>query len=374
MTKTYRTNFITKYKNKHSNISKFKSNLCLLFATLFIFNSSLFTFSTNATMKKSIDTTTKSIDAAPKNPIKTILEKIYGVANYDKALKLIEKEQKNYDSSKLTYEKMLLEVINENETFDAGKSFIDQIIYYNNRLNYYDFYIKFAKARGYVVTSYVDYLKNYKNTNQKVLILRHDIDDTSDATKLMFEIEKKNNVKATYYFRWKTFDKQLIDEISKQGFEVGLHYETIATYCIKYNKYIVTEQDLKKCREILKKEIKDFKLLSGVNIETIASHGNPVNKAIGVPNNVLFYGQKYSDYGVLGETYDRNILKYYIKSYICDADLLEKSGYSYSSNPIDSIMKGDKVIEFLSHPNHWYYDVYNRARMYIQVENGDYTL
>lgn len=186
----------------------------------------------------------------------------------------------------------------------------------------------------------------------------------------MFEIEKKNNVKATYYFRWTTFDKDLIKEISEQGLEVGLHYETIATYCIENEQEELKQKDIIKCREILKDEIKKFKEKSGVNIETISSHGNLVNRTIGIPNNALFYGQNYKDYGIIGETYDRNIRRYKIKSYICDGEISRKYGFSYLANPIDSILKADRVIEFLSHPNHWDYDLSYRAKMYMKMEAG----
>lgn len=278
-------------------------------------------------------------------------------------------QQANYDNNKFPYKKLLEEIVKDNRRIDKSSNFIKQIVDDNNRLDYYDLYIKLAKQEGYVVTSYSDYLKNYLNTNQKVLILRHDIDVKSDATKDMFEIEKRNNVKATYYFRWVTFDKDLIKEISDAGFEVGLHYETIATYCIEHKTRVIKHEDIVKCREILKEEIKEFKEKSGVNIETVSSHGNPINKEIGIPNNVLFIGENYKDYGIIGETYDKYIVKYKIKSYICDGEISKNYGYSYSTNPIDSILKSDRVIEFLSHPNHWYYSLNSRVKMYIEIED-----
>lgn len=290
--------------------------------------------------------------------------------HYSNLFHLLQKDQLSYDSSKFPYLKMITDITHKNERIDTGNGFLNQVIDYNNRLNYYDLYIKLAKKKGYVVTTYYDYLTKYKNTKQKVLILRHDIDIASPGTLKMLEIEIKNHVKATYYFRWVTFDKSIIDQVIKAGGEVGLHYETLATYCIKNNKNYVTNQDIINCRPLLKQEIKDFKAKSGVDIKTIASHGNPVNRAIGIPNYVILDGQKYSDYGVMGETYDKDIIKNYIKSYICDNELTTNLGFSYSTNPIDSIDKNMGVIEFLSHPNHWYFDILKRARLYLEVKNG----
>lgn len=305
-----------------------------------------------------------------EEPLLKVYQKIYGNSKFSSyydfvnAVSSIKKDQKEYDSSKFPFEK-LVEEINGNKRVDVGDDFMNDMIKYNNRLDYYDLYIKLAKEKGYIVTSYIDYLTNYKDTDKKVLILRHDIDVADDATQKMIDIEKNNNVKATYYFRWETFDKALIKEVESAGFEVGLHYETIATYCIKNKKYKIDNTDLAKCRELLKEEIKQFKEKSGIDIKTIASHGNPVNKKINIPNCVLLKGQKYKDFGIVSETYDDDILNNYVKSYICDGEIVNNFGYSYDTNPIDSIMKGDKVIEFLSHPNHWNYNVYERAELYL---------
>lgn len=285
---------------------------------------------------------------------------------------LLDKDAEKYDNSKFPCTKMLRTIVKKRKRVDVGDDYISDVLKNNNRLDYYDLYIKLAKKKGYIVTDYCDYLTNYKDTNQKVLILRHDIDVTDTATQQMFEIEKKNNVKATYYFRWSTFDKELIQEISKEGFEVGLHYETIATYCIQNENYNIDNEDIEKCREILKNEIKKFKEESGVNIQTISSHGNPVNKSIKMPNWVLFNDQNYKDYGIVGETYDKDIINHYISSYICDGELTKNGGFSYRTNPINSIIKNDRVIEFLSHPNHWNFDVYKRSALYIKLQNNSF--
>ena len=251
-------------------------------------------------------------------------------------------------------EKMKIKQIITNKTrVDFGQDFLIDVLKHNNRLDYYDLYLKLARKKGYVITSYADYIENYKNTDQKVLILRHDIDEYNDGTEKMFKIEKRNHVKATYYLRWVTFDKKFIYELNEAGFEVGLHYETISTYCDTFNKKILSKEDIDKCREILKQEIINFKSRSGINIKTIASHGSNTNIRLKIPNNILLEGENYSDYGIISETYDKDIINNYITTYICDYHLHENFGFQYEANPIDAIMNEDKVIEFLSHPNHW---------------------
>ena len=292
--------------------------------------------------------------------------------NQESVQAFIENKQKEYDSSKFPYQEYINSIIKNKKRMDTGLNFVDNVALYNNRLDYYDLYIKLALKEGYIVTDYEDYLKNYKNTDKKVLILRHDMDASSDGVEKMFQIEKDNGVKATYYFRWCTYDQKLINEIHAAGFEVGLHYETLATYCLKDKKTHVDQEDISACRQILKEEIKEFKKRSGIDIKTISAHGTPTNHEIGVMNNVLMDGQNYNDYGIIGETYNKNVMRYDIKSYICDNDILYKYGFSYKSNPIDSIMSGARVIEFLSHPHHWYYDINSRAKIYSIIRNDNY--
>lgn len=267
------------------------------------------------------------------------------------------------------FQQRLQDILTDKKRIDTGDGFVNEIIKDNDRMYYYDLYIKLAKAKGYIVTSYIDYLEHYKGTDKKVLILRHDIDDAGPGTQIMFDIERKEGVKATYYFRWCTFDLNLINEIHNAGFEVGLHYETIANYCEDHHTRKIGSAEIAICRENLKTEIKDFKEKTGINIQTISSHGNPINREIHMPNNVLLQGQNYSDYGIVSETYDREILKNEIKSYICDNDLLKNDGFSYRANPIDSIMQNKQVIEFLSHPTHWYYTAYQRSQMHLAISN-----
>lgn len=335
-----------------------------MFCTAFQVNLPIKKSSTNQNNKLFVSSIDKILIKGNVLSIDNLIQK-----HYSNLFNILKKDQVTYDNSKFPYLKMVTELTHKNERIDVGSGFYNQVIDFNNRLDYYDLYIKLALAKGYIVTTYYDYLTKYMHTNKKVLILRHDIDVSNPGTLKMLDIEAKDHVKATYYFRWITFDKTIIDAVIKKGGEVGLHYETIATYCIKHNQNYVTKQDIAKCRVLLKKEIKDFKAKSGVDIKTVASHGNPVNKAIGIPNYVLFEGQKYSDYGVIGETYDSHIIKNYIKSYICDNDIANNIGFSYQTNPINSIDSNMKVIEFLSHPNHWYYDIVKRAKLYLELRN-----
>ncbi|MGI6669067.1 MAG: hypothetical protein ACOX4M_06615 [Acetivibrionales bacterium] len=95
--------------------------------------------------------------------------------------------------------------------------------------------IKIAIENGYQCISMIDYIKNFCNSDSdaKLIILRHDIDNDLKATRRFFQIERELEVKSTYYFRLCTLDYSLMDNIIDYGSEVGYHYEELATYCKK---------------------------------------------------------------------------------------------------------------------------------------------
>jgi hypothetical protein len=179
------------------------------------------------------------------------------------------------------------------------------------------------------------------------LLLRHDVDHSpADALK-MFEIESKYSVKSTYYFRWSTFQEEIMKKIKDSGFEVGLHFETIATYAKANKLNSIGSEDIEKCRIILEKEIERFILLFG-NLNSICSHGAHENRKFRIPNTVLVNDDIKNKYGIF-EAYD---IKDEFDAYISDRDFTV-GVWRYNINPLEEFDKGTKRIYFLSHPIHW---------------------
>lgn len=63
---------------------------------------------------------------------------------------------------------------------------------------------------------------------------RHDIDTDVGGARAFFEIEKALGIRASYYFRLSTIDRDLMREINSYGSEVGYHYEELATHAKRY--------------------------------------------------------------------------------------------------------------------------------------------
>ena len=257
---------------------------------------------------------------------------------------------------------------------DTGIKYLFSTILRNNRLCYFEAYILNAINNNYVVTSFIDFLEDEKKySGRKVLILRHDVDISPAYARRMYEIEKKIGVKSTYYFRWSTFDYEFIQELNQNGYEVGFHYETIASYCEEKGITHVDGNILKECRQRLKDEIAEFNKKANLKIKTIASHGHPKNILLKVSNNVLLSDRDYEAFGITSEAYDEVFYRNCVQSHIADCDILTNYGFIYDTNPMREISAGKTVIVFSAHPVHWYYEPKKQLINLIRLILGKYT-
>jgi hypothetical protein len=124
----------------------------------------------------------------------------------------------------------------------------------------------------------------------KLVIMRHDVDQTADTALKMARAESRLGIKATYYFRFKrrTFKPKIMKEISALGHEVGYHYETLDK----------AKGDYEKAMEIFERELSAFR--ESVQVKTISKHGNPLTRW---DNCDLWQKCDFKALGILGEAY-----------------------------------------------------------------------
>lgn len=239
----------------------------------------------------------------------------------------------------------------------------------NDRIKEYDEILKSATEHGYIVTSLEKYIDIMFEKNLKVMVLRHDVDHISGGTRLMFEVEKKYGVNASYYFRKSTFDYGLMQEIAQYGSEASFHFETIAEY-VKLRgieaKAVMPEHWKNDCLSALKGDLQYLRNMYMLPMKTIASHGAAENTKVGISNNVLTEcTSTYDELGILMETYNSDMLDTFDK-YVSDTVIECNDGYRYGESPLQLIEKGVKRICFLSHPNHWHYSRYRQVKKMIK--------
>ncbi len=124
----------------------------------------------------------------------------------------------------------------------------------------------------------------------KLVIMRHDVDQTADTALKMAQAESRLGVKATYYFRYKrrTFKPKILKEISALGHEVGYHYETLDK----------AKGDYEEAMKIFERELSTFR--ESVQVKTISKHGNPLTRW---DNHQLWQEYDFKALGILGEAY-----------------------------------------------------------------------
>jgi hypothetical protein len=135
--------------------------------------------------------------------------------------------------------------------------------------------------------TFEEYLKKDEN---KFIILRHDVEARYNNSLEFANLQYKNNIKGSYYFRIIPghFDETVIRKIYELGHEVGYHYD-----------------DLSFCNGDFKKAINRFKdnlirLRNIAEISTICMEGAPLSK---FDNRELWKKYNFRDFGIIGEPY-----------------------------------------------------------------------
>ncbi len=141
--------------------------------------------------------------------------------------------------------------------------------------------------QDYSFQTYDDFLTKPKS---KVINLRHDVDLLPQNSLKFARIQNEFGIKGTYYFRIvpKSWDQDIIQEISNLGHEIGYHYECLTT-----------------CKGDFNNSIRDFKnnlekLRALVPVSTICMHGSPMSK---YDSKDLWKEFSYRDYDIIGEPY-----------------------------------------------------------------------
>ena len=244
----------------------------------------------------------------------------------------------------------------------------------NNRLKEYEEILSYAKNQNFQIISLRDWILNNYKPNFPFLILRHDVDNFSKATNKMFELEKKYNSKASYYFRHSTFEPELALEIERYGSEASFHYETISDYCISRKidsiHELIKNNYIEECLDILQNDLEHIRNKYNLPCSTIASHGAVINKALKIANNSLIEDTNiYTRLGIKLEAYNMQFLNS-LDDYISDTSISYNDGYRYGKSPLNSMKNGSQRILFLTHPEHWHYSTLFKVKRIIKILLG----
>lgn len=242
---------------------------------------------------------------------------------------------------------------------------------FGSRLQEYRRILATALQCGYNVCSVEQSLQILQQEPERLFVLRHDVDQRSPGVVRLARIEAELGVSATYYFRKCTLDMEEVEEVRKFGHEVSFHYETIADYAIEHRiverKVMASKQHMEQCADRLEKDLQWFRGAVDAPCRTLASHGAPMNRQLGLPNRLLFewFCDLHERLEVLAETYDRSYLGRF-DCYISDTQMEINDGFRYNQHPLTAIANQIPRIMMLTHPNHWAFALDTRVRRVIK--------
>ena len=223
-----------------------------------------------------------------------------------------------------------------------------------SRLGWYEEFVFLACNAGYRQTSVRLFYKASRSVqcpDEKIIVHRHDIDTDVRTARKLFEIEKKYNIKSSYYFRISTLDFDFMREIEEYGSEASYHYEEIATFA-KRNHIKDPAEIWKRLPEIRDEFLANFNLVEerlGKKMTTVASHGDFANRSLKLPNTEILNDQKLRERcGIECESYDQALLGNF-DIYIADRPPPQ---YYYPTSPFSAIGSYNKIF-FLTHPVQW---------------------
>ena len=143
-------------------------------------------------------------------------------------------------------------------------------------------------AADYCILGVGSYLS--ERPANKVIVLRHDVDEQPQNALEMARVESSMGIHATYYFRRvpKSDHPEIIRQICALGHEIGYHYEDLSS----------AEGDMENAIESFGNNLKYFRQYYPVR--TVCMHGSSSSK---YDNRDVWRHIQLKDYDLIGEPY-----------------------------------------------------------------------
>ena len=241
-------------------------------------------------------------------------------------------------------------------------------------------YREFCQAivkEGYTSVTFAELLQNADlELDEKIIVLRHDVDRMSSTALDLAKIENEYGLKGSYYFRLPySFDKDIIRSISNLNHEIGLHYETLDK----------AKGDIQKAKSIMDEELAIMRELGEIN--TVSMHGNPLSK---YDNRDFWKHYNLAEFNISGEVYlsvdFEKVLyfsdtgrtwednKYNLKDIIpTNQKRIENKKVLKTTNDLISFLKNNKNNLYINtHPERWSKNLFQYSIAFIKdlIFNG----
>lgn len=226
-----------------------------------------------------------------------------------------------------------------------------------DRLGIYENLLRTALEHSYELHSIHSFWQRIRDgaplpPTSRYLILRHDVDTDASTAARMWAVERKLGVKSTFYFRLSTLAPNLMRAIQASGSEASYHYEELATIARRISPRNADQicAEMSVIRQLFKANLFRLRRELDLPLLTVASHGDFMNRRLGVTNTVILADQDFrKEVGIELEAYDA-ALNEQITDRFADRQYPE---YWSPSDPVTAIRRGSRTILILTHPRQW---------------------
>lgn len=217
------------------------------------------------------------------------------------------------------------------------------------------FLLERAVSLGYQVHSIASFWEQIKAGGPRpglYLVLRLDIDTDLSTTRALWRLLCDLGIKGTFYFRLSTLDVRLMQAIHDAGSEASYHYEELATYAKRFRlrSRAEVEAHMPAIRALFADNYRRVKTQTGLPLHTVASHGDWLNRRLGVTNLELLQDRALREVLCIElEAYDAVLQQHYTQRY-SDGPY---PTFWLQENPLAAVESRQPVVEVLLHPRHW---------------------
>ena len=213
----------------------------------------------------------------------------------------------------------------------------------------YERFLRSALDNGYRIVSLEDWVAGDQQApGERTLILRHDVDQHPRSALRMAAIETKLGLRSSWYFRWRTAHPAVVHSLKENGFQVGLHYETMTRIALARGLHEDSDELVASGREELRSELAAFERLFGP-CHSAVPHGD--SRVPDVHNALLLKGEDCSEYGI---SYDGNeVMRGQELALWLTDRIAAEGGWMEGIDPHELLAERATPILTVTHPNNW---------------------
>ncbi len=177
----------------------------------------------------------------------------------------------------------------------------------------------------------------------------------------MWRIDRDLGVRSSYFFRLSTVAMEIMLEIEDGGGEASYHYEELATVIKRRGLRRPSDvmRHVPEARALFAENIGRLRTSTGLPMRVVASHGDFVNRHLGIANWVVLDDPDVRRAnGIELETYDEAFLRLLPSRHI-DA---EPPRFWEPADPLIAVRSNVAVISVVVHPRQWLADPVVNAR------------